>query len=181
MPDYKNGKIYQLVCNDTCEVYIGSTALSLEDRLSNHKRDRKRDGKRDGLCCSKQIIDRGNYYIELLQNYPCNSRCELEQKEGEYQRANECINRRIAGRTGKEWNQDNKEWVSKRRKAHKKLNKEKLDKQNAEYRRINRESIKLKVSEIVVCECGCEVQKYSMTRHKLSKRHIDLMNKLNLS
>jgi len=174
MPDYKNGKIYQIVCNETGEIYVGSTALSLEDRLSSHQKDEKRDHR----CCSKQIIYRGNYYIELLQNYPCNSRCELEQKEGEYQRVIECINRRIAGRTGKEWNQDNKEWVSKRRKAHKKLNKEHLDKRNAEYRRINRESIKLKVSEIVVCECGCEVQKYSMTRHKLTKKHINLMANL---
>ena len=210
MPDYKNGKIYKIVCNETDEIYIGSTALSLEDRLSSHQKDGKRE-KRDGLCCSKQIIDRGNYYIELLQNYPCNSRCELEQKEGEYQRANTCINIQILGRTQKEWEQDNKEKISKynkeynqknletivnNRKEYYQYNKEKLNKnaiiyrQNnketiakykKEYRQNNLEAIKARTCKVVICECGIKSTHEHLKRHKTSKKHIDLMNKLNLS
>ena len=177
MIDYKNGKIYQIVCNETGEIYIGSSAVSLEDRLKYHK-------CKSSKCCSKQIINRGKYYIELLETYPCNSKYELERKEGEYQKLITCINIRIAGRTETEWRQDNKE---------------KRAKYDCEYRQNNLEHKKnmdkqrhiknaLHVSEKnkvkTTCECGSTFRISHITRHKRTKKHlkhIDLMNKLNLS
>ena len=111
MCEYLNGKIYKLVCEITGEVYIGSTIRSLEDRLYNHV-------NKYNSTCSKQIIDRNKYYIEQLESYPCNSKQELERKEGEYQRAFECININIAGRTKLEYYEDNKERISKRNAEH---------------------------------------------------------------
>ena len=166
MPDYKNGKIYKIVCYDTDEVYIGSTVQDLEIRLNEHK-------KPTNGCCSKQIIDRNNYYIELLETYPCNNEFELNRKEGEYQRAIECINRRIAGRTDAEWRQDNKETIKAHGKKYYQDNKEKIK----AYRQVN----KAYKDRLVICECGIESIYRNLSRHKLSKRHIDLMNKLNLS
>ena len=32
------------------------------------------------------------YRIELLEQYPCNSRMELEMREGQYQRDMDCVN-----------------------------------------------------------------------------------------
>ena len=163
MCDYKNGKIYQLVCNDTNEIYVGSTVRDLEDRLDEHKSP-------SNTCYSKQIINRGNYYIELLETYPCNSQFELDRKEGEYQRVIECINHDIAGRTAKEYYQDNKE---------------KLLSSQHEYRQNNKEAInainKAYNSKVVICECGIKSTKGTLSRHKRTKRHINLMNKLNLS
>ena len=135
MPDYKNGKIYQLVCNETGEVYIGSTVQDLERRLSRHKAT-------DNNCYSNQIINRGNYYIELLENYPCNNEFELNRKEGEYQRAIECINHDIAGRTPKEWVQDNKEKLAKYHKEYQQDNKEVIATQKLEYYQANKETFK---------------------------------------
>ena len=34
-----------------------------------------------------------NEEIELVENYPCNSKEELEKKEGEYIKNNECVNK----------------------------------------------------------------------------------------
>ena len=189
MPDYKNGKIYKIVCYDTDEIYIGSTVVSLEDRLNKHK-------KPTNDCCSKQIIDRGNYYIELLETYPCNNEFELYRKEGEYQKSIECINIQIAGRTRAEWRQDNKEAIAKNKheyyqnnkeaiakhmNEYRQDNKEAIAKQKLEYYQDNKEAILASNSKVVICECGIKSTRINLARHKRTKKHINLMNKLNLS
>jgi hypothetical protein len=45
--------------------------------------------------------------MELSENYPCNNRQQLERKEGEYIKNNECVNKVIAGRTDLEYRLDN--------------------------------------------------------------------------
>ena len=152
MCDYKNGKIYKLGCNITKEAYIGSTCKSLETRLQAHKDNND--------CRSKQIIERGNYYIELLETYPCESRCELYRKEGEYQKSIKCINKMVAGRTHKEYYQEHK-------------------KEKAKYQQDNKEKIKARISKKVVCECGAITNHNHSSRHKNTKKHKDLMEKLN--
>ena len=72
--DYANGKIYKIVCNITGEVYIGSSTQPLAKRLYLHKK------KKNG-CSSKQIIDRGDYVIVLIEAFPCANRSELFQRE----------------------------------------------------------------------------------------------------
>ena len=60
---------------------------------------------------SCDIIDRGNYPIFLFENYPCNSRDELTTREGQiirkYEHECECVNMCIAGRSKKEYYEDN--------------------------------------------------------------------------
>ena len=68
MLDFKNGKIYKLVCNETGMVYYGHTAQKyLSTRLAIHKSHYKRylAGKAS-YCCSFKIIEKGNFYIVLL-------------------------------------------------------------------------------------------------------------------
>ena len=43
--DYKNGKIYRIVCEETGRQYIGSTCSTLVKRLSNHKNKSKSQEK----------------------------------------------------------------------------------------------------------------------------------------
>ena len=57
---YQEGKIYKIVCNITNEVYIGSTIERLEERLSIHKTAKRKN------CMSRNIINRGDYKIELI-------------------------------------------------------------------------------------------------------------------
>ena len=47
---------------------------------------------------SFEVLENNDYYIELLENYPCNSKKELEIREGIWQEQIECINSRIAGK-----------------------------------------------------------------------------------
>ena len=59
-----------------------------------------------------------NWYIELYELYPCNSKMELERKEGEIQRQIATINKRVAGRTIKEYCFDNKDKISENKKEY---------------------------------------------------------------
>jgi hypothetical protein len=106
--NYSNGKIYLLrpsIPNyDLGDVYIGSTTMSLEKRFSNH-------------CCASnhtsakflfQKYGAENITIELLENYPCELRSELQMREGQHIRSRKCINKSIAGRTPKQYYADNR-------------------------------------------------------------------------
>ena len=87
MVNYQNGKIYKIVCRITGEVYIGSTCEpTLARRLAGHRYNCKSYGEinRKSYCSSFSIILRGDYYIELVENYPCSNNDELRKKEREW-------------------------------------------------------------------------------------------------
>lgn len=90
MPDYKNGRIYKIVCNITGMKYIGSTCQPLYKRLAGHVSAYKA-GNNQGLT-SINIISNGNYKIVLIENYPCNSKEELIRRERYHIEALECVN-----------------------------------------------------------------------------------------
>ncbi len=92
--DYSQGKIYKIVCNKTGLVYIGSTCKTLEKRLKGHVNDCKRylDKKSHHLISSIYVIFSNDYKIELIEDYPCNNRKELLQREYYYIDNIECIN-----------------------------------------------------------------------------------------
>jgi hypothetical protein len=86
MPNYKEGKVYSIRSPHTDKVYIGSTVASLSKRFSQHKRTTHN-------CSSKQIIDAGDAYIELIEASPCNSKEELFRREAQIIRqTTNCIN-----------------------------------------------------------------------------------------
>jgi len=125
MPNYQHGKIYQIVCLTTGQKYIGSTTqATLALRLAGHVRDYRRwkKGKFDNVS-SFTILEGGNYQIELLETCPCNSKDELNAREGHYIRTLECVNKNIAGRTRKEtqkaWYESHKTEIQAYDEAHK--------------------------------------------------------------
>jgi len=105
MNKYSQGKIYKIVDNTNNNVYYGSTTDTLSRRLSKHKYD----SKIRSSCRSLLIIKNGNYDIILIENYPCESKEQLETRERYYIENNECVNINIPGRPHKEWREENKE------------------------------------------------------------------------
>jgi len=85
MNKYQNGKIYKIHCNITNEIYIGSTYDTLEERLRKHLCFED--------CISREIINRGQYKIELIKDYPCNNKEELLWEERRHLENNICINK----------------------------------------------------------------------------------------
>ena len=181
---YQEGKIYKIVCNITNEVYYGSTIKTLNQRLSIHKNRAN--------CVSRNIIDRGDYKIELIKDYPCNSKWELEEEEGKYIRENECINIVIPHRTKEErqiymknFNKTYREENKEKRKQYIEQNREHINKKTREYYENNKEKKLLwnktyraenseKYKEKFTCECGAIVVRGGLTRHKKTLKHLKL-------
>jgi hypothetical protein len=60
--EYNNTYIvYKIICLDTNEIYIGSTSnFRYKERMRLHKSNKN-------TCCSKNIIQRQNYKIEIIE------------------------------------------------------------------------------------------------------------------
>lgn len=249
MVNYQNGKIYKIYSLSQDLVYVGSTTRTLAQRLSKHKGSWMswKKGKRGYVCSFKIFEECDDYRIELIELCPCNSKMELQRCEGKWIRELECVNKKIAGRTKKEYYQDNKEtsaermaqyyqknkieiiaksnkWYNENKKQHRaaakkyyeankedariynmqyrekhkeKLkeknkqyyedNKTRIDQKNKEYREKNREKSKeyfkkryqatkeaRKVK--ITCECGSVIGKGSLSKHKISKKHLAFIN-----
>ena len=192
MPDYSKGKIYIIRSYQTDNVYIGSTTQTLAQRLGKHRRALKLYNKGEKRCyiTSCEITQYNDHYIELIKNFPCDCREELQKKEGKYIRKfikkGICANNRIAGRTNKQYRKDNKEQIKIKKKQYYEDNKEnikqyykqyyidnieKIKDKKSEYRKKNKEQIKQRKAVKITCECGSTVRRNDYARHKKSIKH----------
>ena len=187
MPNYQNGKIYCLRSHQTDKIYIGSTTQKLSQRMTKHRNHYKY--KKTPLN-SYELMSYDDCYIELLENYPCNSKEELCKKEGEYIRKLNSTNKRIAGRTKKDYYnehkeqllekfkenyQNNKEHRKKCSKEYYKNNKEKVSKLNKNWTEKNKEYVKMYRNEKIKCECGKYYTRRNKKRHEKSNLHFKLL------
>ena len=78
---YYFGKIYKITSPHTDKIYIGSTVQPLKQRFSAHKYEYK---KNNYNCSSRIIFDFGDCNIELIKDYQCNNKKELEAEEMKY-------------------------------------------------------------------------------------------------
>jgi hypothetical protein len=124
MPDYNKAKIYCIKSSQTEEVYYGSTCCSLKKRFNNHMWDYRSNSK--NYITSKYILQYEDAYIELIEEFPCNNRQELNLREGFYIQNNSCVNKRIAGRTHKEITKDYHDTHKEEAKAYRDANKDKI-------------------------------------------------------
>lgn len=81
------GYIYKISCNQTGECYIGST-FNPEQRKRHHRMP-------SNPCSSKQIIERGDYSFDIIEELDVATNFELICKESEYiKNTANCINTR---------------------------------------------------------------------------------------
>ncbi len=107
---YNNSMIYTIRSPHTDKFYIGSTAQRLCRRFANHKASYNAYVSNVGNHMSSfKIIELGDSYIELLEEINCESKTQLEMREGELIRLHKdlCVNKFIAGRTQKQYMLDN--------------------------------------------------------------------------
>ncbi len=152
------GYIYKLHCPETNLIYIGSTTTSLHKRLNKHKTCK------DNPTTSRTLFEiSDNVQIELIEEFEFDDKKELERREGEIINENKdvCVNRQIAGRTIKEYRQDNKEHRNEKAR-------ERYAKNPEEYKakRAMRNNVKYK------CECGHVLRRGDKYRHVKSKKHL---------
>lgn len=91
--------VYAVRCQETDRVYIGSTTLSLEDKLKQHEKGFR--AYKRGTCpflAVFEILEGGQYSIELVEDCPGASLMELQAREGFHQKlASNRVNRKLEG------------------------------------------------------------------------------------
>lgn len=179
---FENGKIYKIVSDLTDKIYIGSTILPLNERLNLHKNKYKTyiDGKYHYVT-SFELIKLDSYRIELIENFPCNNKYDLEQREAFYIRQHEelCSNKVIPHRTSKEYRNDNKDKISERYKQIYLENQNKICDRVKNYRLNNLEKIKAYNSKEFICDCGLKIKNSSKHKHIKRKFHQNYLETIN--
>ena len=104
----KNAKIYKITGGS--KAYIGSTTKTLNKRLKLHKYSYNRylNGIGNNVT-SFEIIKHNDCKIELIENFPCETKKELHERERYYIETIDCVNKVIPNRTSKQYYQDNRD------------------------------------------------------------------------
>ena len=153
---YQDGKIYKILNSESDDVYVGSTTQKLSKRMTNHRTQAK-NGKNHLLYQQMREIGDDKFYIELVENYPCESLEQLNKREGEWIREIATLNEKVAGRTkqeyadehrevrnqkSKEYYQENKEKILQRQREHYKDNQERINERHKKYNEEHKEERK---------------------------------------
>ena len=160
--DYSKGKIYKIVDFDTDECYVGSTCEpTLARRLAGHVGVFKcfQNGK-GNYVTSFKILENDNYDIQLIENFPCESKDELHSREGHWIKRMDCVNKCIAGRIPGESSYESR-----------KRNKEKIIERSKKYNLDNKEKIREKQSKKMDCECGGKHTVANKALHERTVKH----------
>ena len=176
--NYEHGKIYKITSEKSGLTYYGSTSeYYLSKRLTGHIRKYKcyLNGKYH-YCSSFELLKQEDYNIQLIKNFPCANRKQLETEEGKYIRENKCVNKITPGRTQKQYRKDNKEKVKEIDKQYREANKEKQHEKNKEYNAQNKDMLKEKASKPYQCECGSVVRWGSKLPHFKTVKHCEFVN-----
>ena len=101
--DFSKGKIYKITNDFNDDVYIGSTCDTLVKRFSSHKSQiNSSDKKNRPLYELMREIGTDRFRIELIEDYSCEDKYKLRQREGYFIRELGSLNKRIECRTKQE-------------------------------------------------------------------------------
>ena len=161
MADYSKGVIYTIrYHNDSSLIYVGSTIQPLSKRWYAHKiscfNEKSKEYNMNLYQKIRETNDLQNWFIELYENYPCSSKQELNKREGEVIREIGNLNSVIAGRTMKQYYEENKNIIN-------------------EYKKEWYEKNKDVINEKIICECGGCYTRIHKERHFKSKKHQDYL------
>ncbi len=135
-------KIYKIVSMNNPEmVYYGHTCQTLAQRFAQHNSNHNKTS-------SKQIIDKGDAIILLVEDYPCLNENEARAREGFYILNNVCVNKCVAGRTDKQYYIDNKQTKDEYQKKYDSEHREQIKNRMKIYNKLYRENKKLALLNI---------------------------------
>ena len=178
---YLKSKIYKLTSASTEKCYVGSTCKDLKRRLQVHKSAYK---GRHGNCSSFEIVKYEDVQIVMIEEYKCDTKRQLLEREGFWIKQLDCVNKYIAGRTVAQYRKDNIDIIRLRdrkrdRKRYRKRYEEGLNRKqikDKQIREINKAKLKEWGSVYYECVCGSEIMSSGKSEHEKSMKHIKFMN-----
>lgn len=100
MNKYEHGKIYKLVNIIDDDIYVGSTHHPLVKRLCLHKSHAKGKNANSKVYRHLNEVGLDNVRMELIEEYPCNCKKELEDRERYWiENLKPSLNKNIPSRT----------------------------------------------------------------------------------
>ena len=191
---YQKGKIYKIVDVGYNKCYVGFTCEELSQRMARHRcmfTQHSTKSKESYRSCNRLFEEFGveNCKIELIEEYPCNNQVELHRRERQQIQNNECVNKVIAGRTDKEYYDQNKEKERERKKqyyaehpeiakAYKEANKDRIAQYQKQYRENNKQQLNSKRNEKHNCDCGGRYTHNHKAEHFKSHRRQKYLKQL---
>jgi hypothetical protein len=175
-PRYIKGQIYKIISPNTETICVGSTILTLKQRFSKHKSQCKTTQACTYTysCTSMHIINEGDASIELIYDYPCKNKTELEAEEGR-----RMLDIRNAGFDVINKNNSGASAAAGGRKEYKKQYIEEYYKSNKEYYK-EKSAEHYKNTPRFQCECcNKEFTKPNLNQHKKTKKYINNMIQIN--
>lgn len=195
MSDYKVGRIYKIIHNQSNICYIGSTFNTLRDRWYSHKNNYnrwikdiqrckstiypyfKQYGienfkiviiKEYGVCDRKHLEVYEQLWITKLQSINrCNTLCLKKLYQKEYQEKN----KDKIKETREKYFDKNKELIRAKDRSRYKHEKERRILQGKDYYEKNKDKIKEYRHKKINCECGGKYQPTSKAKHLKTNKH----------
>lgn len=164
--------MYKIICNtDDNLIYIGSTT-NFKCRKNQHKDCCNNSKSRNyNLKIYENIRNNGgweNWIMKPIEIYNTDNKIKARIRENElmeeYKCNLNCCKAYITEEEKKNYYINNKDIISMKRKEHYYNNKEK---------------ILTKLKEKIICDCGCEINKSNLNRHKQSLKHIKFITQTN--
>lgn len=178
---YKQGKIYKLVNDLTDEIiYVGSTIQTLHKRMYGHTSSVKTKPQPVHNHIN-EYIGIENVSINLIANYPCNTKKQLTAEEGKHIKMigiDNLYNCGIPGRTQEEYYIQNKNKIIKDVLTYQKNNKDKKKIIVSKYQNANRDKIHIQKNTKHICTCGGKYTPANKASHTKTKKHLNYLNTL---
>ena len=174
--DYSKGFIYKLCCKDVNvkEIYVGSS-INMKHRKNQHKTACNNINSPKYSQKNYQYIRENggwdNWSMIWIKDYPSNSKRELEAEEDK-------IMRELNSSLNSNNTIFNKEKRKEYRIQYRILNKERIKTYEDKYNK-SRDKEKMKKDKRerrITCECGSELRKSDIARHRKSKKHQNLIS-----
>lgn len=149
--NYRIGRIYKIIHNQSDIIYIGSTFSSLNTRFYDHKRHFKDENTKTNCSIYKYFEQYGTnqFKMILIKEYECVDRQHLYSKEQLWIKKLKCINERNAFNPIKNrlYREINKEKLLKYAKNYREENKEKIKNNMVKYYETNKEKLLKQVKQ----------------------------------
>ena len=166
--EYADGKIYKITGSGL--TYYGSTIQSLYDREYTHIHN--------NTTSSRIIIEKGDFELVLVENFPCENKPELLARERWFIENNDCVNIRLPITSEEEkrlyYCEYSKQYAAAHpaeiiaaRQQYAATHKEYFQ----TYRDENRDMFKQKQNTKFTCTCGGKYTSANKARHLNSPRH----------
>jgi hypothetical protein len=116
-----------------------------------------------------------NCKIELIEYFPCDTLLELQRQEGKHIKNTECVNKYVAGRTNKEYYEDNKDKKKEYKKEWYEQNKDKINDHHKNYYQNNKDKIK-ELQKKYNEQNRDKINEQRRERYKLKKQSVKIEN-----